>query len=117
MVEVLANLLGISTSTKPDSLIKQVTEASIAGVCEDVAAEIDTMSLSEARGYIRARAARVVRKQTRLAISRQAKPHSICSHSVARAATERLIPTVLREMKVGVPRTLVAQPEPLRMAA
>ena len=106
MIQGIAKLLGAVSSVKTDQLVKQVSEASIASVCERVAQHIEEMSLSEARGYVRARAARVVRRETRLAISRlSSNVDASQADNVVRAATERLVPVVIRRMSVGVPRS------------
>jgi len=70
---MLSSIARLFRSTVPsgaiDALVRQVAELSLEGVVERVSARIDEMTLSEARGYVRARAAHVVRRQTRQAIS------------------------------------------------
>ena len=113
MIQGIAKLFGVTrffrtvSFKKTDALVRQVVEASVTGVCERVAEQIETMSLSEARGYVRARAARVVLRETRLLISRIPEVDARWSEGVARAATERLVPVVLRHMSVGLPRSTV----------
>ncbi|MCG8448218.1 MAG: hypothetical protein MI725_01385 [Pirellulales bacterium] len=105
MIQEIAKLFGATSARKTDALVKQVVDASIAGVCQRVAQHIDAMSLFEARGYVRARAARVVRRQTRLAINHLPEDNSAWSETIVRAATERLLPVVLQRMSVGIPRS------------
>ena len=105
MIAEIAKLFGVTSSRKVEALIKQVADASIAPVCERLAEEMDAMSLPEARGYIRARAARVVRRETRIAINRLPKTEVVCSEVIIRSATEKLVPLVLRQLSVGVPRS------------
>ena len=99
-----ATFFRTKSSSKTDALIRQVVDASLAGVCCRVSKQIDTMSLSEARGYVRARATGVVRRETRLTIDRLSRADGASSATVARMATERLVPIVLRELSVGIPR-------------
>lgn len=87
-----------------DTLVRQVAELSLESVVERVAARIDEMTLSEARGYVRARAAQVVRRQTRQAISQYQEATEDWPRAIVPAATERLVPLVLRQTGVGVPR-------------
>lgn len=87
-----------------EALVRQVTETSLEEVLERVCVRVDQMTLSEARGYVRARAAQVVRRQTRLTISKQKNADFQWADSIVPAATERLVPLVLRRARVGVPR-------------
>ncbi len=87
-----------------DALVRQVAELSLEGVVERVSARIEEMTLSEARGYVRARAAYVVRRQTRQVISQHQEATENWSAAIVPAATERLVPLVLRQTSVGVPR-------------
>jgi len=112
MFKVIAKLFRPATSGQMDALAGQVAELSKDSVCQLVCDDVESMSLSEARGYVRARAARIVRKQARVVISRQPGAELEWVDLVARTATERLVPLVLRQAAVGVPRTAV-----IRMAA
>ena len=106
MIKTLAQLLKAASGSKIDALSRQVAELSVEDVCRDVAGNIEGMSFSEARGYVRARAMRAVRKQARLAITRHPSAHCNWLDQVARSATERLIPQVLKETRVGVPKAI-----------
>ena len=103
MFEGIASLVSGYSTKDSAAIVKQVVDASIAGACEKVAAKVHFMSLSEARGYIRARAAEVVRRESRIALSRASNSGAYCLKAVVRTATERLIPIVLKKMSVGVP--------------
>ena len=61
-----------------------------------------------------ARAGSVVRKQARIAIHRQAGAEEAWIDAVTSAATEQIVPLVLRQTGVGVPKA--ATPK-LRLAA
>lgn len=104
MLEVVAKMFRSQPSAKIDALAKQVVEESVAGVALLVADRMERMTLSEARGYVRARSHRIVRRHTSLALSRHSKTAQDWSAAIVRAATERLIPLVLRETGVGLPR-------------
>ncbi len=100
------------SSKKVETLIRQVADASLAIICERVASQIGSMSLSEARGYIRARATQVVMQETRQALTRIPEANLDWIDTIVRAATERLVPTVLHQMSVGIP-----QPTSIPLAA
>ncbi|MCA9230828.1 MAG: hypothetical protein KDA57_09260 [Planctomycetales bacterium] len=106
MFAAIANLLGVAPAGAIEALIRQVAELSIEGVCEKVSARIDDMTLSEARGYVRARAAQVVQRQTRLVLLQHREAQSDWAVQIVPAATERLIPLVIRQAGVGVPRPI-----------
>ncbi|MCH2114126.1 MAG: hypothetical protein MK171_04360 [Pirellulales bacterium] len=118
MIQEMAKLIGAGNffeAAPPgatDALVRQVVASSAAAVCERVAHEIETMSLPEARGYVRARAAQVVIRETRLAINDLSKADPVWLQAVARSATEQLVAVVLRQMRIGIPQ--LAAP---RMAA
>ena len=100
----IAKLFGAAPSAAIDALVRQVADLSLEGVIERVSARIDDMTLSEARGYVRARAASVVRRQTSQAISQHQDATDDWAGMIVPAATERLVPLVLRQTGVGVPR-------------
>ncbi|NOY30243.1 MAG: hypothetical protein GXP28_08710 [Planctomycetes bacterium] len=105
MIPIIAKLFrSTAPSDVVDALVRQVADLSLEGVVERVAARIDQMTLSEARGYVRARAAHVVRRQTRQVISQHQEATEDWSGAIVPAATERLVPLVLRQTGVGVPR-------------
>ena len=79
-----------------ESLAIQVAETSVAGVRLRVVGRIDAMTTSEARGFIRARAAQEIRCQTRILLARQLKMGNGWEARVVRRATEKVIPLVLR---------------------
>ncbi len=112
MINVIAKLFSPANLGAIEALAGQVADSSKSQVCELVCDEVQGMSLSEARGYVRARAAGIVRKQARIAISRQAEIEQDWADRVARTATERIVPWVLRQAAVGRPRTAV-----IRLAA
>ena len=91
------------SSAELESLLSQVVEASLPAILDRVAGRVEHMSLSEARGYVRARAAQVVRRQTNLSITRHEAATVAWRAAISGQATERLIPQVLRLASVGVP--------------
>ena len=105
MIQQLIKKMSGPWQTKEiESLARQVVDSSIDGVCQRVGNRMDNMTLSEARGYIRARAASTVRRHTRLILSSQKDANPAWAASIVRTATERIIPLVLQQLGVGVPR-------------
>ena len=113
MFGAVAKLFHHKPHAKIEALAQQIVEQSLEDSVRRVADHLEGMSLSEARGYVRARAAQVVRKHTQVAINRQPKAMAAWSHSITTLATERIIPLVLRKSGVGMPRTVA----PERLAA
>jgi hypothetical protein len=113
MMNHLAKLLNVASTGRMDALSRQVADLSLESVCEVVGDRIENMAFSEARGYVRARASRVVRKQARMVISRHPGANQSWLDAITRSATERIVPLVLRQTGVGVPKSAV----PTRMAA
>ena len=109
MIKAIAQLFGSASSSRIDALALQVVESSVESVCQLVEDQVECMKLSEARGYVRARAASVVRRQSRLAIGGQPGADVAWTDVVARTAIERLVPLVLRKTGVGVLKASVAR--------
>ena len=106
MIKSFAQLLGAASSSRLDALSRQVADQSVEDVCSAVRGQVEAMSFSEARGYVRARATRAVRKQARLVISQQAGGNESWVEPLTRMAIERLVPQVLRQTGVGVPTSI-----------
>jgi len=104
MMNTIAKLFGFAPSSRIDAISRQVAELSLDSVCDLVCDRVDSMSLSEARGYVRARAARIVRRHAHFAIVRHAGVDVAWTDQVARMAIERMVPHVLRKTGVGVPK-------------
>ena len=102
MIKAIAQLLGTGSASRIDALSRQVAELSLESVCELVHGRVESMSFSEARGYARARASRIVRKHARAVICRDASAEQAWEDDIVRAATEQLVPLVLRHTGVGV---------------
>ena len=90
MIKAIAKLFGSASSSRIDALSLQVVEASVENVCQLVRGQVACMKLSEARGYVRARAASIVRRQSRLAIGGHPGADLAWTDVVARTAIERL---------------------------
>ncbi len=113
MIKTITKLLRASSANQIDTLSHQVADLSVQCVCELVCGHVEGMTFSEARGYVRARAGRIVRKQARVVIGRHAGAEQAWVDAVTRAATEQLVPLVLRRTGVGVPKAATK----LRLAA
>ena len=81
---------------KIDSLATQVAETSVEGVRPRIVGCMAAMTTSEARGFVRARAAQEIRRQTRILLARQQKTGTDWEARVVRRATEKVILFVLR---------------------
>jgi hypothetical protein len=108
MLEAVGRLLRIQPAAKTEALVRQVVEASLQDVARLVARRVEDMTLSEARGFVRARSAAVVRRQARIVLSRLPQARAEWHASIVHLATERIIPQVLRQTGVGVPRRVTA---------
>ncbi len=108
MLEAVAKMFRSESSAKIEALARQVVDESVENVAQLVANHMEAMTLSEARGYVRARSTQIVRRQTRLAISRHPYAAHGWSASIIRAATDRLVSLVLRQTGVGIPRRAAA---------
>lgn len=96
-----------------DALVRHVAEASVEAVSQLVSERVGTMSVCEARGYVRARAAAEIRRQARLAFSRQPGVDPVWESLVVLRATERVAPLALRY----IASTRRQQDVPIRHAA
>jgi hypothetical protein len=98
-----------------ESLARHVAEMSLEPICRLVADRVATMSLCEARGYIRARSAREIRRQARLALATQPAADAAWELPVVLRATERVAPLALRRlMGARTPQPLPVQAPALR---
>ncbi len=104
MLAKIVKLIRRAPSGAIDALVRQVVEMSLEDVVERVSARVDAMTLSEARGYVRARAAQVVRYQTHLAIAKHSGAEQHWTARIVSTATERIVTLVLRQTGVGLPR-------------
>ena len=111
MLQRLARLWNTPSLTQMEPLVRQVADASLEGVLDRIACRTEGLTISEARGYVRARASQVVRRHAILAAASHEIPDSTWLSFIVRAATERLVPQALRHADVGVPR------RPLRHSA
>lgn len=106
MIKSFAQLLGAASSSRLEALSRQVADQSVEEVCSAVRGQVEAMSFSEARGYVRARATRAVRKQARVAIAQQAGGSELWLEPITRMAVERVVPQVMRKIGVGVPTSI-----------
>ncbi len=113
MIKTIAKLLGATPKSQIDALAHLVADESLESVCQLVSGHVESMTFSEARGYVRARAGRIVRKQARAAINRQPGAEEAWVDAIAHGATEQIVPLVLRQTGVGVPKATTK----LRLAA
>jgi hypothetical protein len=81
-----------------DAMVRQVAELSVDAVSRLVADRVTSMTVSEARGYTRARAAKEIRRQTRLALPAHVVADAAWERAVIVRATDRVAPLVLRQL-------------------
>jgi hypothetical protein len=98
-----------------DALVRRIAEASVEAICQLVGDRIASMSVCEARGYVRARAAGEIRRQARIAFSEQPGVDAAWEPLVVLRATERVAPLALRQLSSG--RTRQTDAETRRHAA
>ena len=99
------NLLLGSVQDSTEPLVRRLVEQSLSEVCHHVEGRLQGMSLAEARGYIRARASQIVIREARLAITNSHDVEFSSMADIVRQATERLVPQVVRKIRVGTQRT------------
>jgi hypothetical protein len=80
-----------------EKLVRQISEQSLAAVVEQAQGRLVGMTVAEARGYVRAKATQIVLRETRLAIANSSEVEFCDMATIARQATERLIPQVIRK--------------------
>lgn len=97
---MLERTFGVSARRRRtlDSLVRRVSEASVDAICRLVEERVAEMGPCEARGYVRARAAREIRQQTRLAFSQQPGVDASWELLVVVRSTERVVPMAMRQL-------------------
>ena len=108
MIRQLLSAGRVRTSTI-DLLARQVAEASVEAVCRAVAHHVIGMGPCEARGYIRGRAGREIRRQTRWAVSRHIGVDAEASAAIVARAADRAPALVLRRLASAYQRISAPQ--------
>jgi hypothetical protein len=108
-----SQLLAVRRRRRLDALVAHVVESCAPAVMELVAERIKGMTLCESRGYVRARAAREIRRQARMAFSSQPGIDASWEPLVVLRASEKVAPVVLRQLSAMRSR----QSEPARRVA
>jgi hypothetical protein len=88
-----------------DALVRHIAAASVDAVRSLVVDRAVGMGPTEARGYIRGRGGREVRKQTRLALQRHADADPAWETLLAQRAADRVAAMMLRELATVVVRS------------
>jgi hypothetical protein len=83
-----------------DALVRRIAESSVEAICQLIGDRTQSMSVCEARGYVRARAAAEIRRQARLAFSQQPGVDAAWESLVILKATERAAPLALRQLSM-----------------
>jgi hypothetical protein len=92
-----------------DALVRQVTDASVAHVGALVAERVAEMGPFEARGYIRGRSGREIRRQARLVLSRRPAAEQAWASIVVARAADRLPTLTLRHLAAAAASTSLPQ--------
>lgn len=77
---------------------RQLAKSSVDGVRQRVESRFSSMTASETRGFIRALASRVVRRQTRIRLAGRQNLPSDWHATIIRKATDHLVPLVMHEL-------------------
>jgi hypothetical protein len=88
-----------------DALVRHIAAASVDAVRSLVVDRAVGMGPTEARGYIRGRGGREVRKQTRLSLQRHAEADPAWETLLAQRAADRVAAMMLRELATVVVRS------------
>ena len=86
------------TETVIDRFSREVAVRSRDAVIARLRDSVRLMSLSEARGYVRARAGQPVRRETRLVLNGITLPAGQTTDRIIRLATERVVHHVIRDL-------------------
>jgi hypothetical protein len=81
-----------------DAMVRRIAESSVEAICLLIGDRTNSMSVCEARGYVRARAAIEIRRQTKLAFLQQPGVDAAWEPLVILRATERAAPMALRHL-------------------
>jgi hypothetical protein len=101
-----------------EALARQVAELSVEAISRLVIGQTGGMTPCEARGYVRARSAREIVRQTRLAISHLPGADASWESPVRQAATERVVPLVMRALRTTkAAAARAAEPDRINKAA
>ncbi len=101
MLKFIRSLFQPKRRANLEPLVRQVIEQCLADVCNLVQGRLQSMSLSEARGYVRARSTQIVLQQARLAIANSPEVDYSQLAKVSRQVSELLVVQVLRRTKTG----------------
>jgi hypothetical protein len=94
-------LLRLFTNHKPELLADKVASRSRAAVWDRVSQRMHTLVGAEARGYIRARGAEVIERETDLLIAEEGTKAARHRDEILHAAGESVIRLVLEQAQLG----------------
>jgi len=89
------------SSKSTEALGRQIALECLEEVRQRVAGRTGGMAMSEIRGYLRARAARTVRRQVNLAILQHPQACQAWAEAVTCRATERIVPLLMTELSTA----------------
>ncbi len=100
-----------------DATARQLAELSAARVCGLAAGRVESMSVCETRGYIRARAGAEIRRQARAVAVRHRAADPALEAAVVARATERVVALTMRQLTTAAWRSPVSSAPLERRAA
>ncbi|REJ67793.1 MAG: hypothetical protein DWQ31_10445 [Planctomycetota bacterium] len=103
MIHYLKQLLARPGRQELINLVRQVSDRSFPIVQQQAVSRIGTMSLAEARGYVRARARGVVRRQLEVCLTRRYAIDAALQERIGLHACERVVHLVIGEMLAATP--------------
>jgi hypothetical protein len=106
LLPMTGQFVGVAGSRRRlmDAMVRLVAERSLAAVSNLVDGRMDGMSLCETRGYIRARAGQVVRRQSRAVMQCENAARAAWENALVARATERVVALVVRQGTSGCMR-------------
>lgn len=110
LIQYLTQLLSGPSRQELIDLVRQVSDRSFPAVQDRTVGRLEGMPLAEARGYVRARATGIVRRQVEICLTRRHAIDAKLQSQIGLQACERVVHLVIGEM-------LAQGPSIRRMAA
>lgn len=98
MFKYLTQLISRPSRQELIDLVRQVSDRSFPAVQDRTAGRIEGMPLAEARGYVRARATGVIRRQLEVCLTRRHAIDAKLQKRIGLHACERVVHLIIGEM-------------------
>ncbi len=103
MIKYLTQLISRPSRQELVDLVRQVSDRSFPAVQDRAASRAAGMPLAEARGYVRARATGIIRRQVEICLTRRHAVDERLQRQIALHACERVVHLVIAEMLAKSP--------------